>query len=94
MNTDQLKKMCFSYFNSAFAQLILAVSIVGNGSSPLNFGSEQWAQVSNILWTALIPVAVRYVRKKDPAFGLVAEPLLNEMKEETAKKIRKTAKKK
>jgi len=94
MNIDQVKKMLFSYLNSAFGQLILAVSIVGNGASPLNFSAEQWSQVSNILWTALIPVAVRYFRKKDPAFGLIAEDVLEKAKDESAKAIKKTAKKK
>lgn len=94
MTIEQYKKMAFSYLNSIFGQLVLAVAIVGNGASPLNFSGEQWAQVSNILWTALIPVLVRYLNKKDPAFGLIADSVLNIAKEESAKKIKKTVKKK
>lgn len=94
MTIEQYKKMAFSYLNSAFGQFVLAVAVVGNGASPWAFSGEQWAQVSNILWTALIPVAVRYFNKKDKAFGLVAESILVKAKEESAKAIKKSAKKK
>jgi len=94
MTIEQYKKMAISYLNSAFGQLVLAISIVGSGASPLNFTSSQWAQVSNILWTSLIPVAVRYFNKKDPAFGLAAESVLEKAKIETAKAIKKAPKKK
>lgn len=94
MTIEQYKKMAFSYLNSAFGQLILAVAVVGNGASPWNFSGEQWAQVSNILWTALIPVAVRYFNKKDPAYGRIAEDVLSKAKEESAKALKKSAKKK
>lgn len=84
------KKMLISYANSAFAQFILAVALVGNGVSPISFTSDQWADVANVLWTALIPVLVRYLNKKDPAFGRIAEPILKDVKKKTVKKIRKT----
>lgn len=94
MTIEQYKKMAFSYLNSAFGQFILAVAVVGNGASPWNFSGSQWAQVSNILWTALIPVVVRFINKKDPAYGRIAEDLLGKAKEESAKALKKSAKKK
>lgn len=39
----------------------------------MDFGSSEWLLVANSLWASLIPVALRYLNKKDPAFGKVAE---------------------
>ncbi len=83
------KSMLDSYVRNLVGQLFAAIVLVGQGASPLDFTSNQWADVSNILWTTLIPVALRYVNKKDPAFGLVAESLLVKGKKATAKKISK-----
>jgi hypothetical protein len=41
-------------------------------ASPLDFGAGEWLTVANGLWAAAVPTALRYVNKKDPAFGLVA----------------------
>ena len=42
-------------------------------ASPLDFGAGEWLTVANGLWAAAVPTLLRYVNKKDPAFGLVAQ---------------------
>lgn len=83
--------MIESYARNLLGQLIAAIAIVGQGASPATFTGSQWADVSNALWASLIPVVLRYVNKKDPAFGRIAEPLLNEAKKATTKAIVKKA---
>lgn len=85
----QLKSMFDSYARNLIGQVVAAIVLVGQGTSPTTFTGSQWADVSNVLWTTLIPVALRYVNKKDPAFGLIAESILNTVKNETAKVIKK-----
>ncbi len=85
-----------SYVRNLLGQVIGAVMIVSQTSgvaSPLEFGSGEWLLVANALWASLIPTALRYLNKKDPAFGRVAEVVAKEAgkKLETAAK---TAKKK
>lgn len=97
--SPQIKNMIESYGRNLLGQVIAAIAIVGGGASPATFTGSQWADVSNALWASLIPVVIRYANKKDPAFGRIAEPLLNEAKKATAKAIikktpvKKTAKK-
>lgn len=92
--TTQVKNMINSYLRNIIGQFITAVAIVGSGVSPLSFTASQWADVSNVLWGAAIPVLLRYINKKDEAFGLVAAPILEDAKKATASAIKKTAKKK
>jgi hypothetical protein len=82
-----------SYVRALAGQVIFAITVVGHGANPSTFTASQWAEVSNVLWAALIPVALRYINKKDPAFGLIAKPILEQAKVATAKTIKKTAKK-
>ena len=89
----QFKAMLDSYGRNLVGQIAAAIVLVGQGASPASFTASQWADVSNVLWTTLIPVALRYINKKDPSFGLIAKPLLEGAKKETAKAIKKTAKK-
>ena len=54
-------------------QVLGAVTIAkstSNLASPLDFGKAQWMLVANAVWASLVPVALRYVNKKDAAFGL------------------------
>lgn len=90
----KFQSMLDSYIRNLAGQVAAAIVIVGQGASPASFTGSQWADVSNVLWTTLIPVALRYINKKDPAFGLIAAPLLEDAKKATAKAIvKKTAKK-
>lgn len=90
----KLKSMLDSYARNLIGQVTAAIVLVGQGASPTTFTGSQWADVSNVLWTTLIPVALRYVNKKDPAFGLIAESILKTAKKETAKAITKKSAKK
>jgi len=70
-----------SYVRNLLGQVIGAVMIVSQTSgvaSPLEFGSGEWLLVANALWASLIPTALRYLNKKDPAFGRVAEVVAKE----------------
>jgi hypothetical protein len=86
-----------SYVRNLLGQVIGAVMIVSQTSgvaSPLEFGSGEWLLVANALWASLIPTALRYLNKKDPAFGRVAEVVAKEAgkKLETAAKAAKKKK--
>lgn len=70
------KAMIDSYVRNLAGQVLGAVMIVMQTSgvaSPLDFSTGEWLLVANALWASLVPVALRYLNKKDPAFGRVAE---------------------
>ena len=90
----KMKSMLDSYIRNLIGQLAAAVVLVGHGANPQTFTASQWADVANVLWTTLIPVLLRYLNKKDPAFGLIAKPLLESAQKETVKAIKKTPAKK
>lgn len=84
------KAMLESYARNLLGQIIGGVVVVSSTtgiSSPLDFGQGEWLLVANALWASLIPVALRWVNKKDPAFGPFAESALATV----TKKISKTA---
>ena len=86
--------MLASYGRSLLGSLFTAVAIVGNGASPLSFSTSQWLDVSNALWAALIPVALRWANKKDPAFGRIAESTAKEVSAKITVASKKAAAKK
>ena len=94
------KAMLESYARNLLGQIIGGVVVVSSTTgigSPLDFGQSEWLLVANALWASLIPVALRWVNKKDPAFGRVAEAAAKEVSkklETAAKAPKKTAKKK
>jgi len=93
------KAMIESYVRNLAGQVIGAVMIVTQTSgisTPLDFGSSEWLLVANALWASLVPVALRYVNKKDPAFGKVAEAAAADVSKKIVKAAaaKKTAKKK
>ena len=67
--------MIESYVRNLIGQVIAAATIVSSTShvSIVDFKSAQLLLVANSLWASLVPVLLRFVNKKDPAFGLVAE---------------------
>ena len=79
--------MIESYARNLFGQVIAAITIVTSTSniSIVDFGSKQWGLVANALWASLVPVVLRYVNKKDPAFGLVAELTTDSVTKKLAK---------
>jgi hypothetical protein len=70
------KAMIESYLRNLVGQVFGAVMIVSQTSgisSPLDFSGAEWLLVANALWASLVPVALRYINKQDPAYGRVAE---------------------
>ncbi len=64
-----------SYLRNLAGQVIGAVMIVSQTSgvgSPLDFSGSEWLLVANALWASIIPTALRWLNKKDPAFGRIA----------------------
>lgn len=69
------KAMIESYVRNLFGQVVGAVVIViqtSGISSPVDFTQHEWLLVANALWASVVPVALRWANKKDPAFGLIA----------------------
>jgi len=68
--------MLESYARNLLGQVVAGVVVVSSTTgigSPLDFGQSEWLLVANSLWASLIPVVLRWVNKKDPAFGPFAE---------------------
>ena len=89
--------MIESYVRNLIGQVIGAVMIVAqtnNIASPLDFGQSEWLLVANALWASLVPVALRYANKKDPAFGLIAEKAATEVSKKITTASKKAVKKK
>lgn len=85
-----------SYLRNLLGQVIGAVMIVAQTSgiaSPLEFGTGEWLLVANALWASIIPTALRWVNKKDPAFGRVAEAAAKEAGKKLADAAAKAKKK-
>jgi hypothetical protein len=71
-----------SYVRNLLGQVIAAVMVVMQAkglATPMEFGQAEWLLVANALWGSLIPTALRWVNKKDPAFGRVAEAAAKEV---------------
>ena len=89
-----------SYLRNLLGQAIGAIVIVGQTSgivSPVEFGVAEWLLVANALWASAIPTILRWVNKKDPAFGLIAEVAVKEVSKKLtaeAEKAKKPAAKK
>jgi hypothetical protein len=91
MNT-QTKAMLDSYLRNLLgvALALVSTTMVSAGvSSPLDFGTSEWLTVANGLWAAAVPTLLRYVNKKDPSFGIIAEVAAKEV----SKKLTAAAKK-
>ena len=79
-----------SYARNLFGQVVAAVMVVMQAkemATPLDFGSGEWLLVANALWASLIPTALRWVNKKDPAFGRVAAVVAVEVEKKLASSV-------
>jgi hypothetical protein len=88
----EIKTMLDSYLRNLLgvALALVTTTMASAGlSSPLDFGTAEWLTVANGVWAAAVPTLLRYVNKKDPAFGLVAEVAAKEV----SKKLSEAAKK-
>jgi hypothetical protein len=91
------KALIESYVRNLAGQVIGAVMIVmqtSGAATPLDFGSGEWLLVANALWASLVPTALRYINKMDPAFGRVAATLAAEAGKKLAQESAKAKKKK
>ena len=92
------KAMLNSYVRNLFGQVLGAVVIVmqtSGISSPIEFTQHEWLLVANAIWASLVPVALRWANKQDPAFGRVANLAVAEvtraLQKEAAKPVKKAA---
>jgi hypothetical protein len=84
-----------SYLRNLAGQVIGAVMIVIQTSgiaSPIDFGLGEWLLVANALWASIIPTALRWLNKKDPAFGVIAEVVAKEVGKKLASEAAKAKK--
>jgi type IV secretory pathway TrbD component len=91
MNT-KTKAMLDSYLRNLLGVVLalITTTMASAGlASPVDFGAGEWLTVANGLWAAVVPTLLRYLNKKDPAFGLVAEVAAKEV----SKKLSEAAKK-
>lgn len=73
---------------------LVTTTMVGAGaSSPLDFGTAEWLTIANGLWAAAVPTLIRWLSKKDAAFGLVAEVAAKEVSKKLTEAAKKTTKK-
>jgi len=75
---EQIKAALDSYLRNLLGVVLALVTTTmasAGVASPLDFGLAEWLTVANGLWAAAVPTLIRYLNKKDPAFGLVAETL-------------------
>ena len=71
-----------SYLRNLAGQVFGAIMIVSQTSglaTPLDFGTSEWLLVANAIWASAIPTVIRWLNKKDPAFGLIAEVAAKEV---------------
>ena len=90
------KAMMESYLRNLLGQVVGAGVVVSQatGVSLAEFGQHEYLLVANALWASLVPVALRYAKKSDPAFGLVAEVAVAEVTKKVNTAVKKTAPKK
>lgn len=96
MNT-QTKAMLDSYLRNLLGVVLALVTTTmasAGVASPLDFSASEWLTVANGLWAAAVPTLIRYVSKKDPAFGLVAEVAAKEVSKKLATAAKKAPAKK
>ena len=89
------KAMLESYARNLLGQIIGGVVVVSSTTgigSPLDFGQSEWLLVANALWASIIPTALRWLNKKDPAFGRIAEVAAKEVSKKLAAAPKKKAK--
>lgn len=90
------KAMLDSYLRNLLGVVLaLVTTAMANAgvASPFDLGAGEWLTVANGLWAAAVPTLIRYLNKKDPAFGKVAEVVAVEVskKIETAATTAKKA---
>ena len=93
----QLKAALDSYLRNLLGvALALVTTTMANAgvASPFDFGVGEWLVVANGLWAAAVPTLLRWVNKKDPAFGLVAKVVVSEVSKKLETETKKASTKK
>ena len=96
--TSQQKAMLASYGRSFLASMVTAFMATGGDLFALDADSLKGILAAGI--ASVLPVALRYINKQDPAFGKIAEIAANEgmkaltKKSAPKKSAKKTTKKK
>jgi hypothetical protein len=87
--------MIESYVRNLLGQVVVSAAIVSSATHVglFSFGTHEWALVANTLWASLVPVVLRFVNKKDPAFGWVAEQATSTVTKKIDSVATKTTKK-
>jgi hypothetical protein len=90
------KAMIESYLRNLLGQVVGSAVVVSQatGVSLAEFGQSEYLLVANALWASLVPVVIRYAKKSDPAFGLVAEVAVAEVTKKVDTAVKKSVKKK
>ena len=88
--------MIESYLRNLLGQVVGSAVVVSQatGVSLAEFGQAEYLLVANALWASLVPVVIRYAKKSDPAFGLVAEVAVAQVTKKVETATKKTAPKK
>jgi hypothetical protein len=90
------KAMIESYLRNLLGQVVGSAVVVSQatGVSLAEFGQSEYLLVANALWASLVPVVIRYAKKSDPAFGLVAEVAVAQVTKKVNTATKKPAAKK
>jgi len=90
------KAMIESYLRNLLGQVVGSAVVVSQatGVSLADFGQSEYLLVANALWASLVPVVIRYAKKSDPAFGLVAEVAVAQVTKKVNTATKKPAAKK
>lgn len=76
------KAMLESYLRNLLG-VVLALTASATATagvvSPFELGAAEWLTVLNGVWAAAVPTLIRWLNKKDPAFGRVAEVVAEEV---------------
>lgn len=91
---DINRAMIDSYVRNLVGVLLaLVTTTMANAgvASPLDFGLGEWLTVANGVWAAAVPTLIRWLNKKDPAFGRIAEGVALEVSKKLAAEAKAAA---
>lgn len=95
-NMNINKAMVESYLRNLFGvalALITSAMATAGVASPFELGTGEWLTVLNGVWAAAVPTLIRWLNKKDPAFGRVAEVVAEQVSEKITAASKTTKKK-
>jgi len=95
-NMEINKAMAESYLRNLLG-VVLALTVSATATagvaSPFELGTAEWLTVLNGVWAAAVPTLIRWLNKKDPAFGRVAEVVAEQVSEKITTASKTTKKK-